>query len=168
MRAQLLGRAIERAGLGREPDEVRARDHGPRGGLAVAVGAADDPGELGQDVRGRFELERQAVAALDLLVGRWLRRPEVGDGRGHDQGIEAGRAVRPVGEAQQRGAQLGRRLDADDLGAVGEGHLEVGGDDRDLRPAVERRGRDGGAHPARGAVADEAHGIDRPRASRRR
>ena len=42
------------------------------------------------------------------------RRPEVGDRRRHHEGIEAGRAVGVVGRAQERGAQVGGRLDRDD------------------------------------------------------
>ena len=53
-------------------------------------------------------------------AGAWcsavVDRPEVGDGRGHHQRVEAGGAVGPVGDAQQRSAQVGGRLDPDDRG----------------------------------------------------
>ena len=62
------------------------------GRRAVAVEPAGDPPDLGEEVGRRLELERQAVAPLELALGR-PDRAEVGDGRGHDQGIEAGRAV---------------------------------------------------------------------------
>ena len=71
------------------------------------------------------------------------------------------RAVGVVGRAQQRGAQVGGRLDRDDRGAGREGDLDVGGDDRHPRAAVEGRLGDRGAHPAGRAVADETDRVDR-------
>ena len=62
---------------------------------------------------------------------------------------------------QERGAQVGRRLDADDRGIGRERDLGVGRDDRDARAAVERSGRDRGAHPPRRAIADEPDRVDR-------
>ena len=47
-------------------------------------------GDLGEQVRRRLELERQALAARDLAFAV-ARRREVGDGGGHDQGVDAAR-----------------------------------------------------------------------------
>ena len=85
-----------------------------RSGSRVAAPSESRPrairADLGQQVRGRLELEGQPVAAGELGVGP-AGRPEVGDRGGHDQRVEPGRAVAVVGRAQERGAQVGRRLD---------------------------------------------------------
>ena len=129
--AELLGRPLQRAGLGREADE-----HGP--GL-------DGPDRLGdgrEQVRRRFELERQPVGARQLAV-RGGGRPEVRHGGGHHEGIEAGGRAVAGRDALERGLQLGGGAGADDgqLRVVGEGHLEVGGEQRD--PRARDRGRRG-------------------------
>ena len=106
---ELVGGALERARLRGEPDQDRDRLQRLARGGAVAVEAVGDPGDLGEEVRGGLELERQVVGARELGLGGG-DRPEVGHGGGHDQGVEAGGAGsdRWV-EAQQRGAQLGGR-----------------------------------------------------------
>ena len=143
-----------------KPTRYGPRLHGLCGRLAIAVGAADDPRELGQDVGRGLELERQPGAgALELRVGG-AHRPEVGHGRGHDERIEAGGAVGSVGEAQQGGPQLGGRFDVDDLGTVRQRHLEVGRHDRDLGATIQCRRGDRRTHPTGRSIADEAHRID--------
>ena len=60
---------------------------------ASPVTSADDPADLGQDVRRRLQLERQALAAGQLRRRPGAVGPEVGDGGGHDQRVERGPAV---------------------------------------------------------------------------
>ena len=64
--------------------------------------------------------------------------------------------------AVERGAQVGRRLDAHDVVALGRRlDLHVRGDERDAGAAVQRRLGDRHAHPPGRAVADEADRVDR-------
>ena len=89
--------ALERAGLGREADEDRAR-----------VGAARGSGRRRCRARGRSARSRRAgpasaragassASARGQLGLGGLDRPEVGDRRGHDQGVEPGRPVVRLG-----------------------------------------------------------------------
>ena len=162
--AELPGGPLQGAGLGREADEDRARVQRLPGRVAEAVEPASDPADLGQEIRGRLELEAQALAAGELALGR-VRRREVGDGGRHHERIEAGRRPSPPGRrtgprgaprAARRSSRPGRRS----RGPPGSGTLDVGGDEGHHRPAIEGRLGDRHAHPAARAVADEAHRVD--------
>ena len=98
--AELVGGPIERAGLGGEPDEDRPR-LGRRSRRARAATA-------GEDVLGRLELEGQARRRGRASSSAAVARPEVGDGRGHDQRVRAG------DRGPDGAAHLGGRLGADD------------------------------------------------------
>ena len=78
---------------------------------------------------GRLELEDQAVAALELSIGR-SDRAEIRDRRGHHQGVEAGRSVGRVDGPQERRPEVGGRLDPDDVRARGERDLDGRRDER--------------------------------------
>ncbi len=119
-----------------------------------------DAPDLGQQVRGRLELERQPVAALELAFGG-PDGAEVGDGRRHDQGIEAGPAGGGVDGAEQRRPQLGGRSRPGRVGGAGQADLDVAGDERHPGAAVQRGLGDGDAHPPGRAIADEPDGVDR-------
>ena len=126
-------------GLGREADEHLARP---------ACGA-----DGREDVVGRLELERPGALALVLRVER-ARRPVVGDGGGHQHDVGRG------GLRQGLALELGRGLDVDDLPEA-RPHLRVGDDGDHLGAAARRLVGERRAHPARAAVAEEAHGVER-------
>ena len=112
--------------------------------------------QRGEHVAGRLELEREPLAP-GLRDLRLLRRggPEVGHRRRHQEHV--GRV-----ELGERGPlELGGALDVDvaDAGLARERHVRR--HDRHLRPAPGRLGGQCEAHPARGAVADEANRVDR-------
>ncbi len=96
LRRAFSGNAVERPGLGREPDE-----HRPRGGLA-AVRARRSAARLARGCPRPAPSSQRAgadVAAASFLVAA-AARPEVGDRGGHDEGVERRRAQR----VEQRGA----------------------------------------------------------------
>ena len=88
---------------------------GRRVGCARGVEAVDDPADLGEDV-GRRARARGSGASprASFVVGR-VARPEVGDGRGHDERVEGRPAVGarrapPAGPpASRRSTPPGRR-----------------------------------------------------------
>ena len=126
MRAELLGRPVERAGLGREADEDRDRAERLARRCAVAVEAADDPRDLGQQVRRRLELEGQRRRRGRACVSA------ASAGRKSATAAAITRASKPAApseacsEPQQRGAHVGGRLDPDDAPPPsGSGDLDV-------------------------------------------
>src|SRR5438132_1486264 len=136
LRTRVLGDVV---GLRGEADDERA-------------GAAT--GDLGEDVRVRRELEGQVALALDLGRGRVLGAVVRDGGRlDHDRG---------------RAEMLEHRL-AHVLGGLhgdedraGRGRELCGTrDQRYLRAAPERGGREAVAHLARRAVRDVAYRVDR-------
>ena len=135
-----LGVLAERLGLGREPDQRLTR--------------ALRRSEASQDVGGRLEddLGRPAFL-LDLVVDRGLR-PEVRDGRGHDDDIRRRRA------GQDGGLHLGGSLDRDDLGTRGHRPADSR-DDGDRRAASCRFESQRMPLLSRRPVRDHAHRIDR-------
>ena len=160
--AQLLGGPLERPGLGREAHEDRRRDVGLPRDVAGRVLPSDDPADLGQDVGRRLQLERQALPAGQLRLGR-MGRTEVGHGRGHDERVERGPAVGIGGHGghEEGSPHLGGRTDMDDRRAFGQADAHGADDEGHVRPAIERGLGDRDAHLARGAVRDEPDRIDR-------
>ena len=126
--------------LGAEGDEHLARP------LALAEGACD--------VGRRLELERPRSSLFGRLAASELGGPVVGDGGGEQGDVEVGGASAASSIASAVG--VGDRLDA---GRRRDG--EVRGEQDDLGPAPPRLLGERDAHPARGAVADEADGVDR-------
>ena len=112
--AELLGGPLERAGLGREADQDRDGPERLAGRRAVAVEPVGDPGDLGQQVRRRLELDGRGVDAASSL------RSAGAAGRKSATAAAITRASNPAApsgawvEPQQRRAQVGRRLDPDD------------------------------------------------------
>ena len=127
------------AGLGRE-----AHQH-----LAGAASGADG----GQDVGRRHELERPVAGARALRVSR-LRGSVVGDGGGHQHDVGVG------GAGQRLALQVGggRRLDDGAAGRADGGVAEQRGH---LGAAQQGGVGEGDAHAAAGAVAEEAHRVER-------
>ena len=108
----LAARACPRRGrASRSPRRTRrgpARAQRPPGRAPVRVEAADDPGDLGEEVRRRLRARGSAPSPRSSLRRGGVGRPEVGDRGGHDQRIEAGRSASVVG--QPAGApRAGRR-----------------------------------------------------------
>ena len=108
----------------------RPRTRRGRARAAAAPGrrpvSAARTGDLGEDVRRRLELEGQPVAARELRSAA-PGRPEVGDGGGHDQRVEAG-ARRP---SRWRATAARARISAVDstrttLASARQRHLDVG------------------------------------------
>ena len=95
------------------------------------------------------------------LGRRGLDGAVVADGRGHDQRVEPGAARLVVGQAVERRAQVGRRLDAQRGRLARRLDLHVRRDQRDAGAAGQRRLGDRHAHPPARAVADEADRVDR-------
>ena len=138
--AELVGGALERPGLGREPDEDRARV-----GAARAVGA---PSLSSPWAIRAISARRSGVASSSRVSAVAARRACVSAGATGRKSAtaaamtRASKPARPSGAwvvAQERGAQVGGRLDPDDGRArSGSGDLDVRGDERDPRAAVER------------------------------
>ena len=150
---ELRGRPVERAGLGREPDEDWAGEP-PAPEAACAATSARRSG-VGVSSRLRPSLRG------DLAI-RGRGRREVGDRGGHDERVGAG-GIGRAHRGRERVAELGGALDADDLGGLGERHLDGRGDERDPCAARERRLGERDAHLPGRAVADVA---DRDRSAR--
>ena len=161
LRAELV-RAPDRAI--RSPPRTR-RGRASRGRRAVAsVPCATR--DLGEDVRGRLELEREAVAARRSSVGRGRRRLKSATAAAITR---ASTRRRPGSRQPMERAELRRRLDAHHRRGLGQRRPRRSAAIKvTLRAARERGLRDRDAHPAGRAVADVAHGIDRLRACRRR
>ena len=119
--AELLRGPVERAGLRREADEDRAADR-----TSARVGSpplsrpwairATSARRSGVGVSSRA---RPSPRAIFRSAG--LTRREIGDGGGHDQGIEPGtRRRRPTRRTGRPGGrpQLAGRLDPDHPGAI--------------------------------------------------
>jgi hypothetical protein len=83
------------------------------------------------------------------------RRPEVGDRRGHQQHVAR------VELFLTGGLQLGRGRDLATAHSRRHGQRHVGGDDHHLGTTSLCRMCQSEAHPPGGAVADEAHAVDR-------
>ena len=131
-------------GLRREADEQRRLAFAPRAERGEQVGVRDEI-----DLHGLAER-----AALDLVVGD-LRRPVVGDRRGHHDDVSV------LDRVVERPLELRGALDVSRLTPTG-GAMPLGPRiKRDLGTAALRGGRDRGAHLAGAAVADEPHRIDR-------
>src|SRR5215210_3755930 len=110
--------------------------------------------ELTQHVGGRLERDRPRGAVLGALLLFRLLGPVVGDGGGHQDHVGVAPRKRLAGHVLG-----GRRLDY--IHSYGRAHREVRRDERDLRPAPSRLGRERGAHAARRAVAEEADRVQR-------
>src|SRR5215211_4409477 len=107
-----------------------------------------------EHVQRRLQRDRPRRAVLRPLAGVPLGRAVVGDGRRHHD--EVG-----VGTGQHLAREVvggGRRHE---LHAVRRRDGEICAHQRDLGPTSLGLGREGHAHPARGAVAEEAHGVER-------
>ena len=132
--------------------------------LAVLGGEADEQlagaaalGERREHVRSTHEAQVQFPAGLVLLelAGVRVRGPVVGDGGRHQQHVAC---------VEARGAgvgELGGGPHVDVLDSRRARDRDVGGDDRDLGAAPLGLLGEREAHPPGGAVADEAHGVDR-------
>src|ERR671931_164787 len=138
----LLPRACEAALalVGREPDEDAA--------------VAAPGGELGEDVGRRLEPHLPRRVVLRALVGVRLGGPVVRDGGGHQDEVRVG-----AGQGLASHVLGGRGLD--DLYVGGRGDREVRREQRHLAAAAARLARERDAHPARRAVAEEAHRVER-------
>ena len=96
-----------------------------------------------------------AARSFGRLPASASRRPVVGDGRRHDDDVGVG------SECERLALEVGggRRLDDLDTGRCGHG--EVRAEQRHVRTAPLRLGRERNTHASGRAVADEAHGVDR-------
>ena len=164
--AELVGGPVERAGLGREPDE-----DGRASGSRVArrrCRAAAIRATSARRSGGRLELERQAVVAGEL------RRRRRGAGRKSATAAAMTRASKPAepigarGRRAQRGVEVGRGLDPDDVAPAGSGTSTFAGDEVTRAPRSSAASAIGDAHLAGRAVADEADRVDRLARCRRR
>ena len=141
LRASFAARWPALGGLRRE-----AHDH-----LALGLVLS----EVGQDVGGLLEHDGVEAARLLLdLARRGPRRPVVGHGRGHHD------HVGPVGRARHRLVHLRRGLHRAAVDARGDRPID-GGHQRDRGAAGRGLFGQGVALLARGAVGDEADGVDR-------
>ena len=144
--------------------DVLVREHRalPLEPALAALGAEGDDhlavlapgGERLDDVLGRLELDRPRLGVLRALRLRGLGGPVVGDGGGHEDEIDVRTGQRLVQERLR-----GRRLD--DLDAVRRLDGEVRREQRDAGAAAAGLLGERDAHPAGGAVADEADGVER-------
>ena len=166
---ELVGGPLERARLRGEPDQDRDRLQRLARGGAVAVEAVGDPGDLGEEVRGRLQLGASGRRSRgELGLGR-VDRPEVGDGRGHDQRVEAG-GRRPdpgSGAAARRAARRSSRPGRPSA-AGGRSTSTFAATSVTRAPRSSAASAIGDAHPAGRAIADEADRVDRLARSRRR
>ena len=110
--------------------------------------------ELAQHVGRRLETHQPGLAVLGALLLVRLGRPVVGDRSGHQDDVGVAARERLAGHVLG-----GRRLDH--VHSYGRAHREVRGDERHLRPAPVRLGRERCAHAARGAIAEEANRVQR-------
>ena len=110
---------------------------------------AEAPG----DVDRRLELDRPGLVALRALGLDRLGRPVVGDGRREQRDVDVGERQRGV-EHRLGG---GRR---DRLDPVRRRHGEVRCEQHDVGAAPAGLLGQGDAHPARRAVAEEAHRVE--------
>src|SRR5918992_733911 len=131
-------------------------------GLAEVGGEADEEltgpaalAESAQDVQRRLELDRPGARVLRALVGARGGRAVVGDGGGHDDEVGLLRA----GERLAGDVLGGGRVDGLDPGR--RRHGEVRREERHVGAEAGRLGGDGDPHAPRGAVAHEAHRVER-------
>ena len=111
---------------------------------------------VGEDVLGLLEPQLEPAApSREIFPGSAHGRPKVGDRGGH----QAARGCREL--VAHRARELGGRLDVDAADARGLGKRHVGGDQADVGAAARGALRQRQPHPSAGAVADEAHGVDR-------
>ena len=120
---------------------------------APSIGASRD---LAQDVARALEQQRPISVLLGDLRRGGLRRPVVGDRRRHDQG------VRMIGGELDGEQHVLRRGDIDARGDPDRCRkVDGAGDEGHGRSARGELPRQLEAHRPRGAVGEEAHGIDR-------
>ena len=122
---------------------------------ASAELAAISASRSGVGVSSRVRPSARAILRSAGEAGR-----EVGDRGGHDERIGSG-GVGRAHRGRERIAQLGGRLDAHDLGGLGQRDLDGRGDQRDAGAPRERRLGEGDAHLAGRSVADVADRVDR-------
>ena len=144
----LLGRPLQRAGLGREAHDERPALAGP------SAGRARHGGRLGQDVRRRLQVQVQALRA-----GQLGRRPRL---RGRKSATAAAMtSASQPGSAASTASRMRAAVSASTTSAPsGGGHAGGALDERHAGAALQRRLGDGEAHPPARAVADEAHRVD--------
>ena len=133
--AELVGGAIERAGLGRESDEDRARPAG--------AGGPDGRRRAGQDVLGRLELDRQALRRELSFVGA---------ARTGRKSATAAAMTRTSDESRmlENGVLISAVVSTRTISASpGSGGRDVADDERHARAAIQGGLRDRGAHLAR-------------------
>ena len=133
---------VERTGLGREADEDRPRLERLR---AIAP-ALSSPGRSDRPRRGCPASARARASSPSPRVELRRRRParpEVGDGGGHDQRVEARRRPsRSRQRRQDRGAHRAGRFGADDRASVGQRRRSIWpAISVTAAPRVERRPR---------------------------
>ena len=147
--AELVRRAFERARLGGEPDEDRARPTGTgergrgggrprRGGPASARARASGP-------RRASSFESAARAGRKSATAAAMTR-----------------ASAPVDDRSSTASRIWAVVSTRmTVASAGSGTADMPGDERHPRPAGERRLGDGDAHLAGRAVADEPDRVDR-------
>ncbi len=121
------------------------------------IGAATRRGP-GEDVLGRLEpqLEARRSPSRAIFACAWLGGAEVGRRGGHQQHVRPRRTRSPPPRrARPRSRRRSPRT------PPGVGSDDVGGDQGDLGPAPGRGLGQREPHAAAGAVADEAHRVDR-------
>src|SRR6266511_4781120 len=139
---QFVARALETlvAGLGREPDQY----------LAVRPALCERAQNVGRRLQGHLP----DVLVLRALVLQRIRRPVVGDGSRHQDQIGV-----CVGERGLQHGLRGRRLH--ELDPAWRGDRNVRRQQRHVRAAFAGLLSQRNPHPARGAVAHEADGVQR-------
>ena len=122
-------------------------------GLASGRAGRRAPARM-SSVGSSSQLDAAAALAGELALGGAAGRKSAG--------APPSAARRSAGNsARDRARQLGGGLDVDPADARRRRERDVGGDEGDLGAAARRRGGERQAHPAAGAVADEAHRVDR-------
>ena len=112
------------------------------------------PRKFGEDVRRRFEFEREMLtAALDFVCLR-RRGAIIGNGRCHDDDVRFGRMI------VHRAAHFFRGANGNPVRAFG--HLQIRGaaDENHARAAANGSFRERVAHFAGRAIRQEAHGVE--------
>ena len=129
--SELVRGAVERAGLGREADEDRGGRDRARSSRSPVRSVPWTSRAIWPRTSGVGSSSRVRPAPRSSLWSARVDRPEVGDGRGHDQRVEAGRAVRRRGSSRwsavRSSAVDSTRTTVAPAGGV---DLDVGGDER--------------------------------------